>query len=286
MSKHRIQTSALRGQHFLTDGEVAEKIIAAAGLNADDTVLEIGPGLGVLTRGLLPLVGRLIAVELDPFFVQILKDEFADEKKFEVTEGDILKMRISDVIARAAKQSHEIATVPPLRGLAMTGGYKIVTNLPYNITSAFFRKFLTVPPHPTTLTAMIQHEVAERMTVKGPPLSMLALECQLYAECAYIAKVPGSAFAPPPKVSSAIVHLRLYGESEFQKKWGIEHGDVEDLLSLASVTFRDPRKKMSNTMGQVAEKCRAALAAIGESPDSRPAALSVESWVKFWKLMR
>jgi 16S rRNA (adenine1518-N6/adenine1519-N6)-dimethyltransferase len=290
--RYGIQTSKLRGQHFLIDAGVVVKVVAAAELTPDDTVVEIGPGLGMLTQALLPKVQRLIAVELDPLFVKILREEFADAKNLEIVEGDVLQMRMSDVIRNPQSEIRN---------------YKVVTNLPYNITSDFFRKFLTQPPHPITITAMIQREVAERIV--SPVLSVLSLMCNLYAECKLVARVSSAAFAPPPKVQSAIVHLRLYDEETFKKKWGIEHGEAEDLLSFAAHFFHQPRKKMCGTSprpspnlgeggvqkpspyqgeGRVRyrDKCRDALHAIGESPDSRPAALSMEKWVHLWRLLR
>jgi len=300
--RYGIQTSKLRGQHFLIDAGVVEKVVAAAELSAEDTVLEIGPGLGVLTQSLLPHVKRLIAVELDPFFVRVLQEEFKDAQNLEIVEGDVLRMRIGDVLMNS-------------RFKIQDSKFKIVTNLPYNITSDFFRKFLTQPPHPTTITAMIQREVADRITqdsrlkTQSSTGGLLGLMCNLYADCKLVARVSSAAFAPPPKVQSAIVHLRLYDEETFKKKWGIEHGEAEDLLSFAAHFFHQPRKKMCGTSprpspnlgeggvqkpspyqgeGRVRyrDKCRDALHAIGESPDSRPAALSIEKWVHLWRLLR
>ncbi len=126
---------------------------------------------------------------------------------------------------------------------------------------------------------------------------MLSLMCNLYAQCKLIARVPAGAFAPPPQVGSAIVHLVPYTEAAFKEKWGIDHGLAEDVLALASKAFAEPRKKMCNMFTRPASpspyqgegrvrSCREALLEIGESPDSRPAALSLQKWVELWCLMR
>ena len=259
----------LRGQHFLADKAAVAKIIAAAELSAGDAVLEVGPGLGVLTREIAPLVGRLAAVELDPLYAAELRSSFEARPEVSVIEGDILKMRVSD-IARAP--------------------YKLVTNLPYNITSAFLKKFLIEPPHPQLMVVMVQKEVAERIVTTGHEpraMSMLGLMCNLYAECTLVAKVPAGAFVPPPKVDSAAVKFEPYSEKDFSAKWGFEHGSAEDFLAFANRFFGSPRKKMSGLLPKpLSAKLREALSALGESPDSRPAALSLTKWVELWKMAR
>jgi len=283
-----MEFSKLRGQNFLTDRHIVAKIIAAAELSSDDVVLEVGPGLGVMTREILPRVGKLIAVELDPFFVHELRKEFVVEAKppkasapevsphIEIVEGDILKIRISDLLFSYKPQ---------------TTNYKLVTNLPYNITSAFLKKFLIEPPHPERIVVMLQKEVCDRIcsqtTNYKPPTGLLGIMCNLYAECSFVCKVPASAFVPAPKVDSAVICLKPYSEKVFAQKWGFDHGQAEDLLAFISKFFSQPRKKMCGAFGKkLAPKCRQALEEIGESPDSRPAVLSVEKWAALWKKLR
>jgi 16S rRNA (adenine1518-N6/adenine1519-N6)-dimethyltransferase len=275
--------SRLRGQHFLKDKAVVAKIIAAANLDSGDTVLEVGPGLGILTREIVPAIGRLVAVELDPLYAAELRKEFEAKPHTTFVEGDILKLRIGDIIAAP---------------------YKLITNLPYNITSAFLKKFLLEPPHPRLMIVMIQKEVAERICVttnrqkpqpkadppraeNSKPTSMLGLMCNLYAECSLVCRVSAGAFVPPPKVDSAVVKLAPYSEKDFVLKWGFEHGLAEDFLAFANRFFASPRKKMSGVLPKpLAAKLRASLSALEESPDSRPAALSLPKWVELWKIMR
>jgi len=273
-----VQLSKLRGQHFLTDKNIVKKIVDAAELAPDDTVLEVGPGLGVMTREILPRVGRLVTVELDPFFVHELRAEFAEAKpRPEIIEGDILKMRIPDLFAHYS---------------LLPTHYSLISNLPYNITSAFLKKFLIEPPAPERIVVMLQKEVAERICVPEtcnlkPVTSLLGLMCNLYAECSPVCSVSAGAFAPPPKVDSAVICLKPYSVENFAAKWGIERGFSEDIMAFASKFFAEPRKKMCGALGKgLREKCRSALREIGENPDSRPAALSIEKWVELWKKIR
>lgn len=276
-----VRLSKLRGQHFLADKNVAAKIVAAAELASGDTVLEIGPGLGVMTRGILPRVARLVAVELDPFFVHELRKEFGGDHRIEIIEGDILKMRIFDLLNSYAPQA---------------AGYKLITNLPYNITSAFLKKFLIEPPAPERIVVMLQKEVAERILAVRTnnkelnskiPANLLGLMCNLYAECSPVCSVPPGAFAPPPKVDSAVILLKPYSPEAFAAKWGIDRGFAEDIIGMAAKFFAEPRKKMCGAFGkELREKCRTALSEIGENPDSRPAVIGIGKWVELWKEMR
>lgn len=271
MPSFKAVTSKLRGQHFLSDKNIVAKIITAADLQPSDFVLEVGPGLGVLTREILPRVGRLVAIELDPFFVSELRKEFATQK-MEIIEADILKTRVSDLVAN----------------LPQNTGYKLVTNLPYNITSAFLKKFLLERPRPSSMVMMIQEEVADRICEKGAGSSnMLGLAVNLYAVSQKLFVVGAGSFAPPPKVSSAVISLKPYSEADFLAKWGIERAYGEDVLAFAGKFFAQPRKKMVGLMPKaLAPRLKSALLSLEESPDSRPAVLSLQKWAKLWQLMR
>jgi len=270
-----MEFSKLRGQHFLTDKNIVKKIIAAAELTPLDAALEVGPGLGVMTREILSAVGRLVAVELDPFFVHELRAEFAEASpRLAIVEGDILKMKISDLLNSHAPRATS---------------YKLITNLPYNITSAFLKKFLIEPPAPERIVVMLQAEVANRICASAtcnlkPVTSLLGLMCNLYAECSPVCKVPAAAFVPPPKVESAVICLKPYSTAAFSTRWGVSRDLAEDIVAFASKFFAQPRKKMCGMLGKgLREKCQAALREIRENPDSRPAVLGIEKWVELWK---
>jgi len=173
--------------------------------------------------------------------------------------------------------------------------YKLITNLPYNITSAFLKKILTEPSTPERIVIMLQKEVADRIAgtnskpqqPNAKPDGMLGLMCNLYAECSPVCRVAAGCFSPPPKVDSAVICLKPYSNQAFLDKWGIEREFAEDIISFASVFFKEQRKKMCGRLNKErAMACKEALIAIGESSDSRPAELSLYKWVELWKKMR
>ena len=125
----------------------------------------------------------------------------------------------------------------------------------------------------------------ERLTTKSS--NLLGLMCNLYAECSFVCKAPAGAFMPPPKVDSAVICLKPYSAAAFLAKWGTLLDRAEDIMAFASRFFAQPRKKMCGLLNKdLREKCQNALLAIGESPDSRPAALGIGKWVELWKKMR
>ncbi len=254
--------------------DVALKIVEAAALTPTTTVLEVGPGLGVLTHLILPKVGQYFAVELDPRFVKELNKDFGANPKVKITEGDILKINISDLFSNS--------TLAP-------NPYTLISNLPYNITSPFFKKILTEKNPPERMVIMIQHEVAERVCLRAtshePRANLFGLMCNLYAECEYLLHVSRGSFNPPPKVESAVVCLKPYSDKAFFEKWGIERLVAEEFIAFTAVFFKNQRKMMSNAFGKSrAEAIRAALVAINERPDARPADLSLKKWVALWKI--
>jgi 16S rRNA (adenine1518-N6/adenine1519-N6)-dimethyltransferase len=262
----------LRGQHILKDESVAERI--AAELTPADAVLEVGPGLGVLTRRIIQLAGRYVGVELDPRFVQELKKEFRGRENVEFVEADILKINIIDFLSKSSNLK--------------ANSYKLISNLPYNITSAFFKKVLTEKDPPERAVVMIQNEVALRIcpptSYKPRPTSLLGLMCNLYAECEYLFRVPKSAFSPPPKVESAVIRLKPYFGAEFFAKWGIERARAEEMIAFIAVFFKNPRKMMSNALSrEKAEAIKKALISIDIRPDARPADLALTKWLSLWK---
>ncbi len=271
-SEFKPRLSKLRGQHFLADPCIIEKIIAASELKNEDRVLEVGPGGGALTQAILPRVSSLVAVEVDPLLSRGLREKFGKDPRFSLVEADILKTGAA--------------------ALEMGDSYKLLTNLPYNITSAFLKKFLTESPLPERIVIMLQKEVAERITLGANSQKlktnissgMLGLMCNLYAECSNVCKVPASAFSPPPKVDSAVIMLKPYSKSVFAEKWGFERESAENFLFFAHRFFLQPRKKMAGILPKPqGENLRKALASLGENPDSRPAVLSLEKWVELWK---
>ncbi|MEK7167880.1 MAG: 16S rRNA (adenine(1518)-N(6)/adenine(1519)-N(6))-dimethyltransferase RsmA, partial [Patescibacteria group bacterium] len=180
-SKYGLNPSKLRGQNFLVDQNIVGKILEKAGLNEKDTVLEVGPGFGVLTKELVQRVKRVVAVELDKKISSFLQIEFNNAKNLDLVQGDILKVNI--------------------KGLNLKD-YKIVTNLPYGISAHFLRKFLGQEPKPKEIVVMLQKEVGERIIAGPGEMSLLSLSVQFYAHPEILFPVSRGSFWPEPNVYS------------------------------------------------------------------------------------
>src|SRR4051812_31963819 len=193
------------GQNFLTDRSVPPRIADAAMLRPDDQVIEVGPGLGVLTEELAgrldPEAGRLVAVELDDNLVPLLRERFAERPHVSLVHADVLEVTPADI--------------------AGNHPYKVVANLPYYITSAVLRHFLEAEAKPDLMVVMVQREVAERMVARPPDMSLLSVAVQFYGKPKIMFRVPPGAFHPAPKIESAVVRIELY-------KPGEEAVNVED----------------------------------------------------------
>ena len=182
LKRHGLWAKKSLGQHFLLDESALDKIVAAAELSPDDTVLEIGPGPGPLTRRLGTHAGRVIAVELDGRMVELLHTEVAVGLPVEVVQADILAVDLGALMA-----ARDVAT------------YKVVANLPYYITSAVLRHILEAPLKPTRVVVLVQREVAERIVAKPPDMNLLGVSVQLFGAPRVVARVPAGAFYPPPR---------------------------------------------------------------------------------------
>jgi 16S rRNA (adenine1518-N6/adenine1519-N6)-dimethyltransferase len=248
------------GQNFLVDPGALDAIVAAAQLSPADTVIEVGPGLGVLTWELVQHAGRVIAIELDKRLAARLPDEFRHAPNLQVVQSDVMRVDL-----------HELVGDQP---------YKVVANLPYQITSAIIRHFLEASPAPNVLVIMVQWEVAERIVARPPDMSVLAHSVQLYADAAIVTRVPASSFVPPPKVDSAVLRLHRRPQPLFP--------DPNALLRTIKAGFLQARKKLSNalpsglaSMGIRIEKNAVlnALQAAGIDPARRAETLTTEEWI-------
>jgi len=246
------------GQHFLIDGEVLKNIIAAAELTSTDTIIEVGPGLGVLTRELAQRAGRVIAIELDNKLAALLKQTLAPFNNVTIINDDVLK----------------------LEPASLATDYKVVANLPYYITSPVLRHFLEAPIKPRVMILMVQKEVAEAIAARPGEMSLLAVSVQLYGEPKIISDVPAGCFYPPPKVDSAIVRVDLYP----QPKVAV---DEEDFFELVRAGFSAPRKQLANSLAQglgvPKSDALALLKAAGISPQRRAETLALEEWARLLK---
>ncbi|MDD5290526.1 MAG: 16S rRNA (adenine(1518)-N(6)/adenine(1519)-N(6))-dimethyltransferase RsmA [Patescibacteria group bacterium] len=258
---YEIKPARSRGQNFLIKEEVYEKIVKAADLKADDIVLEIGSGLGFLTTRLAKIVKKVVAVELDDKLAEVLQTGLMSQgiKNVEVVNGDILKFRISDFGFRI---------------------YKVVANLPYNITSIFLRKFLSAENKPEMMVLMLQKEVAERIVARPPKMSLLAVSVQFYSRPEIIDIVPANCFWPQPEVDSAIIKLAVEtnGRSSVQNE--------EKFFRMVKIGFSAKRKMLKNNLGAgfhiTSAEAEKKVKEAGFNPKIRAQELLVEDWVKLF----
>ena len=255
--KYGIVPSKSKGQNFLIDTEVVEKIIDAANINSNDIVMEVGPGVGVLTGELIKSAGKLSAVELDRNACDYMRVEFGGNSKFELIEKDVLRLN-------------------RLESGFKNFGYKVVANLPYNITSKFLRQFLEQEPKPSEMVLMVQKEVAERIVAPVGEMSLLALSAQFYSDAEIIFVVGRNSFWPSPKVDSAVIRLKL-------KEKLLQISDKE-LFRIAKMGFASKRKQLHNNISAglkiSSEQAKEAIKSCGFDEKIRAQDLGVEDWIK------
>jgi len=286
------------GQNFLTDASALETIVATAGLAPNDIVIEIGPGLGVLTWELLQRAGRVVAVELDRRLAERLSQEFAQEPRLTVVQSDILKLPPGDLLQDegpktqdegdvAKQEDSSVGDYRPPSSVLRLSSYKVVANLPYAITSAVLRHFLEAEHKPATMVLLVQWEVAERIVARPGNMSVLAHSVQIYAEPEIVARVPASSFVPAPAVDSAVLRLKL-------RPHPATNVEVAPLMRLIKAGFLQARKKLANalptglaSLGIHIEKQRAvaALTAAGVDPNRRAETLALVEWAQVYRAL-
>jgi len=247
------------GQNFLIDRNVLNKIISASELTPNDVVLEVGPGIGTLTRELAKNAGKIIAVEKDKTMVEILKETLAGFNNVEVLESDILNFKFQ------------------------ISNYKVIANIPYYLTSPLIRKFLEMTPPaggpPSEIILMIQKEVAQRICATPPDMSILSVSVQFYAEPKIISYVSKNCFWPAPKVDSAIIKIIPKTPGISGKMPGI---DRDLFFRVVKAGFSHPRKQLSGnlieSLSLAKEKVNEWLAQNKIDPKQRAETLSVQDW--------
>ena len=255
LARHDFLIKKGYGQNFLIDPSVPEGIAAAAGLGPDDTVLEIGPGIGTLTQYLAASAGRVIAVEIDRKLEPVLADSLKGFDNVSIVWGDILKQDIPALLA----------------GFGVTPPVKVVANLPYYITSPILMGLLKQARLFSSLTVMVQAEVGERMAAApgSKTYGYLSVSVQYYAKPRLVMSVPPHAFLPQPKVSSAVVRLDALDGPAVRCR-------NEDFMSAVSkAAFLQRRKTLANALagyhplGVTREQAEEALTALGLDPRIR-----------------
>lgn len=244
------------GQHFLVDKPSLEAIMDAAAVTKADTVLEIGPGLGVMTRPLATQAGRLIAVETDHVLAELLRRDAP--ANLEVAEQDFL--------------TFDLTALPPR--------YKVIANIPYYLTSKIFRLLIESPNPPQLLSVLIQKEVAERICAKPGQLSILALSVQYYGHPELVRVVERHKFWPAPEVDSAVLRVTLTGPAF--------PADPAKLFRLIKAGFGEKRKQLKNSLSgalNLSPDFTAELIAKAKlEPTARAQELELKSWQRLYDL--
>ena len=253
-----------RSQHFLLDDGVIRRMVEAAGVHEGQTVVEIGPGPGVLTEPLLSAGAVVRAAELDPRLCTLLRDRFGANERFTLLEGDVLRRSNAELSGGASE-------------------YIVVANLPYAITSAVITKLLLEEPLPASVTVMIQKEVADRLMGKAEKgeMSSIAVFVQMYARVERVCTVPKGVFLPPPKVDSAVVKLTRRSRTDVAAM--VADTNEETFFALVRAAFAAPRKQIKNTLRAVVrsqELLDAALRDAGIDGAMRPERVSVDDWAR------
>ena len=245
------------GQHFLVDPRIANRIVAAADLEIEDTVLEIGPGNGVLTRRLVERAGCVVAVELDQRLAAELPGRLGMPDNLEVHHGDARMVAIEDLVG-------------------LGNSYKMIANLPYYAAAPIIRRFLESEQSPDVMVVMVQREVGEAMTAAPGSMTLLSVAIQFYAKASVVAQVPARAFRPPPKVASTVVKLNVLHTP------AVSVADVARFFALVRAGFAAPRKQLRNSLmqgtGASAEAVSSTLSVAGIDETRRPATLTIAEW--------
>lgn len=258
LRQHGLHARKRLGQNFLQDASALEKIVRAAEIQDTDTVLEIGAGLGSLTRYLAQRARQVIAIELDPKLVPILQAVLRPYANVRLVQGNALD-------------------VSPA-GLGLPPDYIIAANIPYNITSALLRHWLEVEPRPRRLVLTVQKEVAERICALPPQMSLLALSVQVYGKPSIVERIPAGAFFPAPKVDSAVVRIEIYSRPRLTPE------ALERFFQLARAGFGQRRKTLRNALASALRIAPGAAEAMlnqaGIEPQRRAETLSLEEWAR------
>ncbi len=234
MKKYGIRANKSLGQNFLINSEVVENIISNSQIDKEDLVIEIGPGLGTLTKYLLEKAGKVICIELDNKMVKILKDRFSQFQNFEIINDDVLKVDLNKII----KENKEETNISQIKNV------KVVANLPYYITTPIIMKLLEEKLDIESITVMIQKEVAERLieTPSKKNTGAITYTVYYYCESEKIMEVPNSSFIPEPEVTSEVIKMKL------RKEAVVKVDNPKIMFMIIKSAFMQRRKTLINAL--------------------------------------
>ena len=259
VKRHGFKFTKSLGQNFLIDDNIVDKIVAGAGIGPSDKIIEVGPGIGTLTREMASRAGALMAVEIDKNLIPILADTLGDFENVKIVNEDIIKADIRGLIDEN-----------------LSGGpVKLVANLPYYITTPIIMRLLEEDINVTDIVVMVQKEVAERMNAQpgGKDFGALSVAVQFYCDTEIIAKVPRHLFVPQPNVDSIVIALRVRPERKYRV-------DNEDLFfKVAKAAFGQRRKTLLNSIANLSkDMVKEALEEAGIDPKRRGETLSLDEF--------
>jgi 16S rRNA (adenine1518-N6/adenine1519-N6)-dimethyltransferase len=248
------------GQNFLADRRELDRLVDALSLESGDRVIEVGAGIGTLTVEVAQRVQSLLAVEIDPAGVRALALTLRDRPNVRVLAGDILRTPVAEL---------------------MTAPYRVLGNIPYNLTGALLLHLLEQTPAPARIDLLVQREVAERITAPPGAWSLATLGVRVYGEAQLLHRVPRSAFLPPPQVDSALLRIMPRAEPE------IPRPDLPAFFRFVTPFFQVRRKQLPYVLarrhGVGSAEARRALDVIGIDPTRRPETLTVEEWRRLYE---
>jgi 16S rRNA (adenine1518-N6/adenine1519-N6)-dimethyltransferase len=262
LRSHGLRARKSLGQNFLVVDSVRDAIIEAACLNAEDTVLEVGPGLGALTEKLAAGTGRVIAVELDAGLALKVGKKLSGYSNVKIVQADILEQDLNDLVGESS--------------------YKVVANIPYYITSPILRYFTRAANRPALMVIMMQEEVAREVTAPEGRMGFLAVSMRLFSNPEIMLRVPADSFYPVPRVDSAVVKFNMLPSP------ALDIADIDGFLDLVHCGFASPRKQLRNSLA-IGLKIEAAEAEImlhraGIDPGRRPGALFLAEWSALYRV--
>jgi 16S rRNA (adenine1518-N6/adenine1519-N6)-dimethyltransferase len=267
LKNHNLRPNFTYGQNFLIDDLVLQDIVDAADISSNDAVLEIGPGIGNLTRLLCERAGLVLSLEKDPKFQPILhaiKKEYRENFRYEIT--DALEYDYQTFFRKQGRTT-----------------YKVVANIPYFITGKILQMFMTAKFKPLSITILVQKEVARNLAAEAGDLSVLAISVQLFGEPKVIQTVLAKSFYPAPKVDSAIVKIDLYKKSKYILP------DEKKFFKIVKACFAGKRKQIHNTLvnnlGLDKSLVVKILSELKISPAARPQELSIQEWILLVQLI-
>lgn len=288
LSQYGIHPTKKRGQNFLLDESFLDEMLQAGSVDNKDIVVEVGPGLGVLTTKLAEQAKKVITIELDNKIIDFLQNEFLPEhKNVELIEGDALSSStFHQLVAKLASEQIDGVVADPNDETygelldSLNSSYKVIANLPYQITSKLMRQFLEAIPRPSQLVVMVQKEVAERIIAKPGQMSLLSLSVQCYSAPRIVTKVPAKAYYPQPEVDSAILHCDVNKGN--QAYMNLNKQEQKLFWRLAKAGFASKRKQLKNNLESVIKggDILSVLGEIGLSPSARAQELSVDDWCR------